>query len=224
MPNPHSSPDPHRNAPVQTAGVPLDTAKAAVILVHGRGASAASILSLARELDVANVAYLAPQAAGHTWYPHSFMAPIEQNEPGLSSALNLLDALTGRVEEAGLPRDRLVLMGFSQGACLSTEYAARHAQRYGGVVGFSGGLIGPEGTAFDYDGSMAGTPVFLGCSDRDPHIPLDRVNETAAAFEQLDAEVDERIYEGMGHTVNRDELIAARNIVSRLVEQDTSAA
>jgi predicted esterase len=128
------------------------------------------------------------------------------------------------VEEAGLPRDRLVLMGFSQGACLSTEYAARHAQRYGGVVGFSGGLIGPEGTAFDYDGSMAGTPVFLGCSDRDPHIPLDRVNETAAAFEQLDAEVDERIYEGMGHTVNRDELIAARNIVSRLVEQDTSAA
>ena len=224
MPNPHSLPDPHRNAPVQTAGAPLDTSKAAVILVHGRGASAASILSLAQELDVADVAYLAPQAAGHTWYPRSFMAPIEQNEPGLSSALNLLDALIGRAEAAGLPRDRLVLMGFSQGACLSAEYAARHAQRYGGVIGLSGGLIGPEGTTFDYDGSMAGTPIFLGCSDRDPHIPLERVNETAAVFEQLGAAVDERIYDGMGHTVNRDELIAARDIVVGLVEQDPSAA
>jgi predicted esterase len=222
MPNPHSSPDPHRNAPVQTAGAPLDTAQAAMILVHGRGASAASILSIAQELDVADVAYLAPQAAGHTWYPYSFMAPTEQNEPGLSSALDLLATLIGRVEKAGLPRERLVLLGFSQGACLSTEFAARHAQRYGGVVGLSGGLIGPEGTTFDFDGSMDDTPVFLGCSDRDPHIPLERVQETTAAFEHLGADVDERIYEGMGHTVNRDELSAARDIVTALVKGATN--
>lgn len=224
MPNPHSSSDPHHNAPVKTAGVSLDTAQAAMILVHGRGASAASILSIARELDVPDVAYLAPQAAGHTWYPYSFMAPTEQNEPGLSSALNLLEALIGRVEDAGLPRERIVLLGFSQGACLSTEFAARHPQRYGGVAGLSGGLIGPEGTTFSFDGSMEGTPVFLGCSDRDPHIPLERVQETTAVFEHLGAAVDERIYEGMGHTVNRDEIAAVRDMVTALTERDASAS
>ena len=208
---------PHRDAPVQTAGVPLDEARAALLLIHGRGASAASILGLARELDVDDVAYLAPQAAGHTWYPHSFMAPIEQNEPGLSSALNLLGTLLGRVEEAGLPRERVALLGFSQGACLATEYAARHPQRYGGVFGLSGGLIGPEGTAFEYDGTLDGTPVFLGCSDRDPHIPLERVQETTAVFREMDADVEERIYEGMGHTVNQDEIEFIRRQMQSLV-------
>ena len=220
MRDPHgSSSDPHRDAPVQAAGASIDTATAAMILVHGRGASAASILGLAQEIDVDDVAYLAPQAAGHTWYPYSFMAPTAQNEPGLSSALNLLGTLIDRVEEAGLPRERIALLGFSQGACLSTEFVARHPQRYGGVFGLSGGLIGPEGTTFDYDGSMDGTPVFLGCSDRDPHIPLKRVQETTTVFEQLGADVEERIYEGMGHTVNRDEIAFVRDTMTALVER-----
>lgn len=216
MPNPHRSSDPHRDAPVQTAGAPLDAAKAALILVHGRGASAASILSIAQELDMPDVAYWAPQAAGHTWYPYSFMAPTEHNEPGLSSALHLLDTLIGRIEDAGLRHERIVLLGFSQGACLSTEYAARHPQRYGGVVGLSGGLIGPEGTTFEVEGSMDGTPVFLGCSDRDPHIPLERVHETASVFRQLGADVEERIYDGMGHTVNQDEVDFIRSQMQQL--------
>jgi len=211
-----TSSDPHRNLPVETAGAPLDNARAAMILIHGRGASAQSILGLTRELDVEGVAYLAPQAAAHSWYPYSFMAPIDQNEPSLSSALGVLDALLGRIEEAGLPRARIALLGFSQGACLATEYAARHPQRYGGVFGLSGGLIGPEGTAFEYEGSMADTPVFLGCSDRDPHIPLDRVRETSSVFRQLGADVEERIYEGMGHTVNQDEIDVVQGQLQQL--------
>jgi predicted esterase len=143
---------------------------------------------------------------------------MEQNEPGLSSALNLLGRLIGRVEAAGVSRERIALLGFSQGACLTTEFAARHPQRYGGVFGLSGGLIGPEGTTFDYDGSMEDTPVFLGCSDRDPHIPLERVQETAAVFERLGADVEERIYEGMGHTVNQDEIAFVRDTMTVLVE------
>lgn len=219
MAHPHAaSSDPHRNAPVHTAGAPLEEAPAAMILIHGRGASAASILGLARDLAVPEVAYLAPQAAGHTWYPYSFMAPMEQNEPGLSSALNRLGTLIDRVEAAGPPRSQIALLGFSQGACLVTAFAARHPQRYGGVFGLSGGLIGPEGTAFDYDGAMDKTPVFLGCSDRDPHIPLARVRETAAVFERLGADVTERIYEGMGHTVNRDEIAFVRDRLTALVE------
>jgi predicted esterase len=219
MPDPHgSSSDPHRKVPVQTTGAALDAARAAMILVHGRGASAASILTLAQELDLEGVAYLAPQAVGHTWYPHSFMAPMEQNEPGLSSALNLLGRLIGRVEAAGVSRERIALLGFSQGACLTTEFTVRHPKRYGGVFGLSGGLIGPEGTTFDYDGSMEDTPVFLGCSDRDPHIPLERVQETAAVFERLGADVEERIYEGMGHTVNQDEIAFVRDTMTVLVE------
>jgi predicted esterase len=186
-------------------------------LIHGRGASAASILGLARELDVDDVAYLAPQAAGHTWYPHSFMAPIEQNEPSLSSALGVIGALLDRVEGAGLPRERIAVLGFSQGACLATEYAARHPQRYGGVFGLSGGLIGPEGTAFEYEGTLDGTPVFLGCSDRDPHIPLERVQETTAVLQAMGADVEERIYEGMGHTVNQDEIEFIRRQMHTLV-------
>lgn len=217
MPDPHdTSSDPHRDAPIRTAGGPLDEASAALLLMHGRGATAASILGLARELQVDGIAYLAPQAAGRTWYPYSFMAPTEQNEPGLSSALRVIAALIDQVEDAGLPRERIALLGFSQGACLATEYAVRHPQRYGGVFGLSGGLIGPEGTSFDYEGTMAGTPVFLGCSDRDPHIPLERVHETTAAFQQLGADVEERIYEGMGHTINQDEVEFIRHHLQRL--------
>jgi predicted esterase len=197
------------------AGTSLDRARAAVIMIHGRGASARDILGLAAELAVEDVAWLAPEAAGQTWYPFSFMEPMERNEPHLSSALATVDALVNQVVEAGIERERIVLVGFSQGACLSSEYMARIARRFGGLAALSGGLIGPPGTPRDYDGSLSETPVFLGCSDVDPHIPLARVEESAEVFRNLGASVDARIYPGMGHTVNRDELAAVRALVEQ---------
>jgi len=215
MPSPT---DPHQGQPVLDDGAPLDTAQAALILLHGRGASAQGMLRLADALDVADVAALAPQAAQRSWYPESFLAPVEANDPELSSALGVVDALLDRTQDAGLGPARTVLLGFSQGACLATTYAARHPQRYGGVVGLSGGLIGPEGTTFDVDGSLDGTPVFLGCSDRDPYIPEERVHETADAFRRMNADVTARIYEGLGHTTNDDEFRHVRALLNRLVE------
>ena len=157
---------------------------------------------------------MAPQAAGHTWYPYSFLAPIEQNEPGISSGLGVLAGLVEDLGRAGVPASRVGVLGFSQGACLSLEFAARHADRYAAVVGLSGGLIGPPGTPRDYAGSLAGTPVFLGCSDIDAHIPVERVRESATVFRRLEASVDERIYPRMGHTINQDELDAVRDLLS----------
>ena len=208
--------DPHRNAVVLTAGVPLEAADAAMILVHGRGASADDILTLAPEIDRPGFAYLAPQAAGNTWYPYSFLVPIAQNEPYLSSALAHLGAVLAHVEAAGLPPERVMLLGFSQGACLALEYACRHARRYGGLVGLSGGLIGPDGTPRNYPGSLDGTPVFLGCSDVDFHIPKERVTETADVLRRLGANVAMRLYTGMGHTINEDELEAVRQLMAAL--------
>ena len=204
------------SARVLAAGTPLGQAKAAMILVHGRGAPAEDILSLGRELDRPDLAYLAPQAEGYSWYPYSFMAPMEKNEPGLSNGLALLHHLLERLEGDGIPPERTVLLGFSQGACLSLEFAARNAKRYAGVVGLSGGLIGPPGTPRTYPGSLAETPVFLGCSDRDPHIPLARVKETAEVLERMGARVTERIYPAMGHTVNEDELKHVRDLLAGL--------
>jgi predicted esterase len=209
---------PHQNQPVASAGAPLEDASAVVILMHGRGATARSILDLADELGHSDVAYLAPQAAGNSWYGNSFLAPLDRNEPGLSSALQAVDDVVTRVREVELPLEQTMLLGFSQGACLTLEYAARNARRYGGLVGFSGGLIGPEGTSRDYDGSLDGTSVFLGCSDSDPHIPLERVHETADVFQDLDADVTERIYENMAHTVNDDELKFATRLLETLRE------
>jgi predicted esterase len=183
-----------------------------MLMIHGRGASAEDILALAAELNHPELAYLAPQAAGSTWYPHSFLAPPASNEPYLSSALAAVAALLDRVAAAGIPPERTVLLGFSQGACLATEFAARN----GGVVGLSGGLIGPGGTPRDYPGSLAGTPVFLGCSDVDPHIPAARVRESAEVLARLGGEVDARLYPGLGHTVNRDEIAAVRAMLGRL--------
>ena len=218
--NPTQTQRPHAGQPVRTSGVPAEEATAALVLLHGRGASAESILTLTDELgDLSGFAYAAPQAAGHTWYPYSFLAPLEQNEPWLSSALEAVGAVVSGLEEAGLDASRIVLLGFSQGACLALEFAARHARRYGGVVAFSGGLIGPDGTPRDYAGDLGGTPVFLGCSDVDPHIPAGRVHESADVLERLGADVTKRIYPGMGHTVNDDELAWARALllkVSRL--------
>jgi predicted esterase len=200
--------DPHAGQPILSRGPAPADARRVAILVHGRGATAEDILTLTQELRTRDVAYLAPQAAGRTWYPHSFLSPLEQNEPGISSGLHVISGLLEQVAGQGVPAARVVLMGFSQGACLSLEFAARHAQRFAAVIGLSGGLIGPPGTPRHYAGSMDGTPVFLGCSDIDPHIPLARVQETATIFRGLGAVVDERIYPRMGHTVNRNELQA----------------
>ena len=210
------SDDPHAGQPVLTAGTPLAGATAAVVMIHGRGASAESILTLAPEItppDAEGVAFLAPQAAGGTWYPYGFMSPIERNEPGITSGMRAIERVLAQIAAAGVPPERTLLLGFSQGACLATEFAARHARRYGGIAGLSGGLIGPEGTPRDYPGSLDGTPVFLGCSDIDGHIPAGRVRESATVLERLGASVDMRLYRGMGHTVNEDEILAVRALV-----------
>ena len=206
--------DPHADAEIVVSSVPLEQARAAVVMVHGRGASADDILGMADELGMDGVAYLAPQAAGHTWYPYRFLEPIERNEPYLSSALALLTSIVGRIESAGVPPGQIGLLGFSQGACLAMEYAVRNPRRYGAIVGLSGGLIGPPGAVWANTGSLDGTPAFLGCSDVDPHIPASRVRESAAHLEQLGAAVDLRLYPGMGHTVNRDEITAVRRMVA----------
>ena len=183
--------------------------------MHGRGASAGDILSLADEFGMRDVAYLAPEAEGHTWYPDSFLAPATNNEPFLSSALGVLDRIVHALwQDHQIGPERIGLCGFSQGACLSLEYAARQARRYAAIVGLSGALIGPPGTPREYAGTMDGTPVFLGCSDVDPHIPLARVHETAEVFRRLGATVDERIYPRMGHVVNPDEIEAARKLLT----------
>lgn len=203
-------------------GQPLDRARGAMVLLHGRGADAQDILTLADDLALPELAYLAPQAAGNSWYPFSFLAPIAHNEPHLSSALDAVSTAVDRVTAAGIPPERTILLGFSQGACLALEFAARVARRYGGVCGLSGGLIGPEGTPRDYAGSLAGTPVFLGCSDVDPHIPRARVIETADVLRELGAHITVRFYPGMGHTVNQDEIDAVRRIVEGVVVREPS--
>jgi predicted esterase len=214
----HAVQRPHQGQPVKATGQPLDAAKAAMIMVHGRGATAESILSLAAELDRPEFAYLAPQAAGQTWYPNSFLAPIAGNEPYLSSALAALAELLAEVEAAGIPPERTMLLGFSQGACLSLEFVARHARRYGGVAGLSGGLIGPEGAPRDYKGSLDGTPIFLGCSDVDFHIPKERVTHSAEILRRLGGQVTARLYPGMGHTVNQDEIEFVQGMMARLAQ------
>jgi len=211
---PHQGP--HQGQPVLTAGEPLDKAKAAMIMVHGRGASAEDILSLTPELNQLGFAYLAPQAAGYAWYPNSFLAPIASNEPGLSSGLAVITSLFAKLAEAGISPERTILLGFSQGACLSLEFAARNARRYGGLAGLSGGLIGPDGTPRDYPGSLDGTPVFLGCSDVDPHVPKERVELSAEVLQRLGGNVTTRLYPRMGHTVNREEIRQVQDIMSAL--------
>jgi predicted esterase len=206
--------DPHAGQPVLHAGAKIGGARLVAIMIHGRGASASNILQLAGEFQASGVACLAPQAAGNTWYPYSFLSPVQQNEPGITSGLRVIERLIDEVGKQGVETDRIVLMGFSQGACLSLEYAARHARRYHGVVGLSGGLIGPPGTRRSYQGGFDGMSVFLGCSDVDPHIPLERVHETTQVFRTMGAKVDERIYPGMGHTVSSDELEAVNALLA----------
>ena len=195
------------------AGEDVRAARAAMILLHGRGASAEDIMTIADEVQAPGWAYLAPQAAGNAWYPNPFTAPIESNEPYLGAALEMVTSLVERVE-ADVPRRRIVLLGFSQGACLTLEWSARNAGRFGGVVGLSGGLIGPDDSPRDYPGSFDGTPVFLGCSDIDPHIPMRRVVEAGEVLKAMGAEVTVRFYPGMAHTVSIEELATIRALIA----------
>jgi phospholipase/carboxylesterase len=209
----------HQGQPVLSAGDPINHAKAAMVMLHGRGASAESILELASELKQPGFVYLAPQAAGNTWYPNSFLAPISSNEPELSSGFVSIANVLAQLTEAAIPIERTMILGFSQGACLSLEFIARNARRYGGVVGLSGGLIGPDGTPRDYTGSLAGTPIFLGCSDIDPHIPKERVEFSAAILRQSGGDVTAKLYPKMAHTVNRDEIRFIRTMMAALIAE-----
>ena len=208
--------DPHGGQLVLTAGRKLAEAAGAVVLLHGRGASAEDILGLGRELGNEDLAFFAPQAAEHSWYPYSFLAPIQQNEPWLTSALNRLASTIDDISNAGMERAKIVIAGFSQGACLATEFVARNPARYGGLLAFSGGLIGPPGTEFRYAGKLDGTPAFFGGVDPDAHVPWQRVQESAAVLAALGAEVIVKRYPGMPHAINQAELEQARNLISRI--------
>jgi phospholipase/carboxylesterase len=205
---------PHQGQPVLHVGASLEQAQGAMIMLHGRGATAEDILTLSSELNQPNFAYLAPQAAGYQWYPNRFIMPVASNEPYLSSALNLVDEILGQLVAVGIPETKVLLLGFSQGACLALEYAARNPQRYAGIAGLSGGLIGD--VIREYSGSMDGTPVFMGCSDNDFHIPKERIIESAAVFRNLGANVTDRLYPNMGHTVNEDELAVVSQIMAAI--------
>lgn len=205
--------DPHADGKVLAAGTPLSAARTVLILLHGRGASAQSILELARLMPHPQMAYLAPQAAGGSWWPYRFLEPFELNQPWLDAALEVVDRLVEKVVSAGIPAGRIFLGGFSQGACLAAEYAIRHARRYAGLLVLSGGLVGPPGTQWSYSGSFDGMPALVACSDADPHIPLWRVQESTQNLTRLGGDVSEKIYPGMGHTIIQDEIDLANRIL-----------
>jgi predicted esterase len=208
--------DPHAGQPTLSVGPSLAESGCAAILVHGRNGSPRNILDLVPRLDRPALTYLAPAAANNTWYPLSFLAETEKNEPFLSSALRRLDALVAEVMQSGVPKNRIVLLGFSQGACLASEFAHRRPARYGGLIAFSGGLVGPPGTEWSDTGPFDGMPVFFGCSDVDAHVPRARVEESAVVFARQGADVAARIYPGMGHTVCDDEIEQARTLIDRV--------
>lgn len=201
------------NIDIKYAGLPLEKAKKALIMLHGRGATAESILTLGDHLNVAEYALLAPQAANNTWYPHSFMAPIEENEPWLSSAIDIVRETVNKVLQSGIKSENIYFLGFSQGACLATEYAARNAKRYGGVVAFTGGLIGKEINRSNYNGDFEQTPVFFGTGNPDFHVPVERVQASANIAREMNANVTEKVYENRGHTISEDEIKIANSIV-----------
>lgn len=198
---------------VVTAGKPLSQAKKVLIMIHGRGGTAENILGLAAHLDVADFALLAPQATDNTWYPYSFMAPLQQNEPWLSSAIGVIGEVVKELLAQGFTEKQLYFLGFSQGACLTLEYVARNAARYGGVVAFTGGLIGDKIYNEHYQGDFRETPVFIGTSDPDMHVPVQRVYATANILKDMHANVSEVIYPNMGHTITQDEIDKANSLV-----------
>lgn len=208
--------DPHTGQPVVSTGAALTTCRAAVIMLHGRGAGPENILELAPLFEQPDLACLAPAAADRSWYPFSFLSPFDRNEPHLTSALDRVATLIAGIEATGVGAERIVLLGFSQGACLAGEFVYRHPRRFGGLLMFSGGLIGPPGTRWDSTGRLDGTPVFLGCSDRDAHIPRERVDESAEVLGRMQATVTKRIYEGMGHLVCQDEVLFGKALLASL--------
>jgi phospholipase/carboxylesterase len=214
---------PHAGQRVAHAGAPLESARAAMIMVHGRNAGPENILDFVPVLDRPDFAYVAPAAANGTWYPFSFMAPREKNEPGISSGLFVIESLVNDLLTRGFDSRSIMLLGFSQGACLSSEFSIRHPRRYGGVMVLSGGLIGPPATTWDdVTASFDGTPVFLGCSDVDSHIPAERVLESEAVFRRLGATVTRRLYPGMGHTVIVDEIENVQRVMDDVLARSHS--
>ncbi|WP_138431124.1 alpha/beta hydrolase [Fodinibius saliphilus] len=208
---------PHQEANTFEHGASLSRAEAVMIMVHGRGATAKSMFPLADEFAQPDFHYVAPQAQHHRWYPYSFLKPREKNQPGISSGLQLLHDLLEDVNQGGISKEKIILLGFSQGACLATEFTARHPQKLGGVVALSGGLIGPTINQEHYSGSLDKTPVFIGCSDNDPHVPNERIDETEAVFEQLNADVNKQIYKDMGHTISKEEIQVIRGMMANIL-------
>jgi predicted esterase len=208
--------DPHADQPIAMAGLRLAESRRAIVMIHGRNASPRNILDLVPRLDRPDFSYVAPAAANNTWYPFSFLEQVAKNEPYLTSAMSRLERVLADIQAAGISRERIALLGFSQGACLAAEFAHRHAQRLGGVVLFSGGLIGPPGTTWLSSRSFGGTPVFLGCSDIDAHVPQWRVDESADVFDRMGAVVTKRIYPGMGHLVSDDEIRVAQSLLDQV--------
>ena len=198
---------------IVTAGKPIDEATRVLIMLHGRGASAEDILSLSSYLNVNDYALIAPQATNNAWYPYSFLMPPAQNEPWLSSALSLVKDIVTDVNNKGISSENIYFVGFSQGACLTLEFVARNATRYGGVVAFTGGLIGDKIYSENYSGDFNKTPVFIGTSNPDPHVPTRRVNATTEIFQNMNAVVTEKVYNNMGHTINEDEIKLANDLV-----------
>jgi len=196
-----------------TAGQELNANSKVLVMLHGRGGSAEDILSLSSYLNVNDFTLLAPQATNNTWYPYSFMAPPVSNEPWLSSALGVLKEIVDELIVKGIAPNNIYFLGFSQGACLTLEFVTRHATRYGGIIAFTGGLIGDKLYPGNYKGDFAGTPVFIGTSDPDPHVPVERVNDSAALIEKMNASVTKKIYKNMGHTINQDEISTVNEIV-----------
>ncbi|MEZ2338641.1 alpha/beta hydrolase [Mucilaginibacter sp. RCC_168] len=199
---------------IVTAGAPAGQAKKAMIMVHGRGASAVSILTLKDHLQLDGYAIFAPQATEHSWYPYSFMAPVSNNQPALDSALEVIGSLVEDIKEQGITQENIYFLGFSQGACLTLEYVTRNAGRYGGVIAFTGGLIGEKLMSENYKGDFDQTPLLITTGDPDPHVPVSRVNETVSLLKKLNANVTLKIYKGRQHTVTTEELALANGILS----------
>ena len=196
-----------------TAGKPLKDANKALIMIHGRGSSAEDILSLSAYLNVKEYALIAPQATNNTWYPFSFLMPPAQNEPWLSSALSVLNEVVTDLNNVNISTEHIYFVGFSQGACLMLEFVTRNAKKYGGVVAFTGGLIGDKIYRENYKGDFENTPVFIGSSDPDPHVPVERVNESTDVMKSMHANVITKVYKHMGHTINEDEIQNANSLV-----------
>ncbi|WP_316820725.1 alpha/beta hydrolase [Pedobacter gandavensis] len=201
-----------------SAGQPIGSADKAIVFLHGRGASASDIISLNQHLQVNDAALFAPQATNHSWYPYSFMAPVSENQPALDSALSLLKDLTEDIESQGIPKNKIFFVGFSQGACLTLEYIARNAMQYGGVVAFTGGLIGSELKLSNYSGDFKQTPILISTGDPDPHVPVSRVNESKKILEEMNAQVSIKIYPGRVHTISKAEIELAKTLVFQLTK------